>query len=110
MAQHVVVKLTDDLDGTDANQTVTFSLDGKTYEIDLSDDNATAMRETMRTYVEHGRRVGGTSSSRARNSGTTPRQDPQAIRVWADEQGIAVPARGRIPRTVVEQWKAATGG
>ncbi len=114
MAQQVVVKLVDDIDGSEAVETVTFGLDGRTYEIDLNDRHAEELRQALGVYLEHARRVGGSGSGRTRRStaggSAGGSLDNKAIRVWAEENGVAVPARGRIPRTVVEQWREATGG
>ena len=55
MAKTVIVKLTDDIDGGDADETVQFALDGKSYEIDLSAANATKLRDALRPYIEKGR-------------------------------------------------------
>ena len=58
MAQRVHVVLVDDIDGSDAGETVTFGLDGSTYEIDLNEKNAAALREALSPYVGHARRSG----------------------------------------------------
>ena len=115
MAQQVVVKLVDDIDGSEAAETVTFGLDGRTYEIDLNNRHAEELRQAIGVYLEHARRVGGAGAGRTRRStgsGGSPggSLDNRAIRLWAEENGVAVPARGRIPRVVVEQWREATGG
>lgn len=61
MAQRTITTLVDDLDGTDlgpgSGQTIRFGVDGRTYEIDLSDDNAAALREALQPYTEAGRRI-----------------------------------------------------
>ena len=57
MAQRVHIVLTDDLDGSDAAESVAFGLDGNTYEIDLSTDNAAKLREYLQPYVAVGRKV-----------------------------------------------------
>ena len=59
MAQKVHIVLEDDLDGSDATQTVSFGLDGTSYEIDLNDKNANALRDALAKYVGHGRKVTG---------------------------------------------------
>ena len=73
MAQKVNIVLVDDIDHTDADETVSFGLDGKNYEIDLNTKNATALREALALYVGHARRSGGTTR-RAAARGTTSRQ------------------------------------
>jgi len=99
MAKKVTTTFVDDIDGSDAAGTVTFSLDGVSYEIDLSDANKKALASALEPYIAAGRRVGG-----RRSSGGGAKSDAGAIRAWATEQGIEVPARGRIPAAVVEQY------
>jgi hypothetical protein len=111
MAQKVQVVLVDDLDGGHAEETVTFSLDGVSYEIDLSHDNAAALRDVLAPYVGHGRRVGGSRRGAAR-PGTRARTstapgNPAEVRAWAKGQGIAVNERGRISAELQSQFDAA---
>src|SRR5882757_6453844 len=95
MAQKVVVSLVDDLDGGQADETVEFSLDGKTYEIDLSSGNAAKLRDSVAKYLEVARRPGGGRRA-ARGTATAVRPAPidreqnQAIREWARQQGKKV--------------------
>jgi len=108
MAQKVQVVLVDDLDGGRADETVTFALDGVSYEIDLSHDNAAALRDLLAPYVGHGRRVGGGarrsgSGRKAASSGTNPAE----VREWAKSQGIAVNERGRISSDLMAKFQAA---
>lgn len=110
MAQKTQITLIDDIDGTAADETVTFGLDGSTYEIDLSAQNATELREAVNRYAGHARKVTGRSG--ARSNGRTVRAsgrdyEPAAVREWASTQKIDVPARGRIPSAVLEQYRAA---
>ena len=106
MAQTVHITLTDDLDGSAATETVAFSLDGASYELDLNNRNAAAFRRTFERYVAAGRKVGGrTSRRRARNVGTEV--DAKAVRAWAASHKIEVSARGRIPADVVEKYRSA---
>jgi hypothetical protein len=118
MAQKVVVSLVDDLDSSEADETVEFGLDGATYEIDLSEANASALRDVLADYVAHARRSGGRrksapaapASSPRRSSGggraAVDREQNQAIREWAVKNGYEVSERGRIPATVVEAFHA----
>ncbi|MEN3586290.1 MULTISPECIES: histone-like nucleoid-structuring protein Lsr2 [unclassified Streptomyces] len=104
MAQRVVVTLSDDIDGSEAAETVAFGLDGRSYEIDLNETNAGELREALKPYVEAGRK-------RAR-SGRTYREteiapDPSAVRAWAQANRMDIPARGRIPKRVYEAFAAA---
>jgi hypothetical protein len=116
MVQKIVIQLIDDLDGAEATQTVTFSLDGVDYEIDLSQENATRLRAAIAEFVEHARTVAGPGkSSRAiRRRPTTPgvsdaarRAQNQAIRTWARENGYTVPDRGRIAAEIIAAYHAA---
>lgn len=65
MAKRVEIELVDDLDGTPAAETVMFGLDGAGFEIDLSENNAAALRASLATFVENARRV-STSNGRPR--------------------------------------------
>ncbi|MBY8344447.1 Lsr2 family protein [Streptomyces spinosirectus] len=104
MAQKVVVTLFDDIDGSEAAETIAFGLDGKSYEIDLNPANAKKLRKALAPYVEAGRKRS--------KSGKTYRQtevapDPAAVRAWAQANKMDVPARGRIPKKVYEAFSAA---
>ena len=96
MAQRVNIVLEDDLDGTDADETVTFALDGVGYEIDLSSANATQLRDALAPYVGHARRT----SSRRPGGRPAPRaggkRDLSEVREWARSKGHKVSDRGRI--------------
>jgi hypothetical protein len=114
MAQRVSVVLVDDIDGSDASETVTFGLDGAQYEIDLSEDNADRLREALSVYVGHGRRAGGRKRGNAgggtpRSGGSRPTTGPTAaeIRAWARENGWDVPERGRVSGEVRDAYSAA---
>jgi hypothetical protein len=121
VAQKVVVSLVDDLDETEADETVEFGIDGATYEIDLSDSNAAKLRDVLADYVAHSRRLAGrrrpasrasapASAAPARKSGgraSVDREQNQAIREWARKQGMTVSERGRIPSEVSEAYHKA---
>jgi hypothetical protein len=110
MAQKVQVVLVDDLDGGPADETVTFSLDGVSYEIDLTHDNAAALRDALAPYVGHGRRVGASSrrsSARAPRSRNAGPGSPAEIREWAKSEGIEVNERGRISAELKATYDAA---
>ncbi len=108
MAQKVQVVLVDDLDGGTADETVTFSLDGVSYEIDLTHDNAAHLRDALAPYVGHGRRIGGARRSSGRGAGRAPGgTDPAVVREWAKSQGIAVNERGRISAELQGRYEAA---
>ena len=109
MAQKVQVVLVDDLDGGPADETVTFSLDGVSYEIDLTHDNAAALRDALAPYVGHGRRVGSgrRSTARAPRNRNSGPGSPAEVREWAKSQGIAVNERGRISADLKATYDAA---
>src|SRR4051812_6228874 len=114
MAQRTRIELVDDIDGTGiaegSGETVGFSVDGVTYEIDLTDANAAKLRASLAPFVSAGRRVGGTRTraTAGRNAKKATRDyDIKAVRAWAGANKVEVPARGRIPAAVVEQFKAA---
>ncbi|WP_405617420.1 Lsr2 family protein [Streptomyces sp. NBC_00076] len=111
MAQKVQVLLVDDIDGGEADETVTFALDGKTYEIDLTTTNADKLRGLLEPYVKGGRRTGGRASggrgkARAASGGS---QDTAQIRAWAKENGYEVNDRGRVPQSIREDYEKANG-
>lgn len=112
VAQKVKVELLDDIDGTPAAQTVPFALDGVEYEIDLSDDNAAALREELARYVEAARRTGGRKRAKAAAtttpSSTANRERSTTIRTWARENGLNVSDRGRLSTEIVEAYEQAT--
>ena len=106
MAQKIIVELADDIDGSEATQTVTFGLRGVEYEIDLSDANAASLEKMMAPFVAHARRAGGRKKPAGRGGAAPDGVDPKAVRAWAAEQGIGVGPRGRIRRGVIEQYRA----
>ena len=104
MAQRVTVVMTDDIDGTEAAETIAFRVDGTAYEIDLSTNNAAKMRQAFGRYIEHARKAtGGRRTGRPRRD----RHVSSAVREWAKQQGIQVNERGRIPASVVSQYEEA---
>jgi hypothetical protein len=114
MAQKVTVQLVDDLDGTQSNDisTVTFGLDGATYEIDLTEANAEILRKSLEEFAAHARRIGGrlkrgTASVSAGGVATASREQAQAVREWARRNGHEVSNRGRIPASLTEAFEAA---
>ncbi|MEI5098553.1 Lsr2 family protein [Streptomyces sp. PmtG] len=111
MAQKVQVLLVDDLDGGEADETVTFALDGKTYEIDLTTANADKLRGLLDPYLKGGRRTGGRSSGRGkgRTAAVSSSQDTAQIRAWAKDNGFEVNDRGRVPASIREAYEKANG-
>ncbi|HEV7823355.1 MAG TPA: Lsr2 family protein [Mycobacteriales bacterium] len=111
MAQKVQVILVDDIDGGEATETVSFGLDGTSYEIDLSADNAATLRDSLAQWVGSARKAGRSSSrpaSRGRSSAAADREQTQAIRAWARKQGHKVNDRGRIPADIVAAYNASS--
>ena len=111
MAQRTTTQLVDDIDGRilkdGQGETVNFSLDGRTYQIDLSRKNADRFRDLFQDYIAAGRRVGGGRSRRPIGSASVTRDyDPKAVRKWAASNKVDVPARGRIPSEVLERFRA----
>ncbi|PRY58799.1 Lsr2 protein [Knoellia remsis] len=109
MAQRVQVLLVDDIDGNDADETVTFSLDGVSYEIDLNTANAAKLRDAFAPWVGHARRSGGRKSTGGSRSGggSSRRRDVTHIREWARKNGHEVSERGRISASVQEAYDKA---
>lgn len=119
MAQKVKVQLFDDLDGSQADSTIEFGLDGVNYTIDLSADNAEGLRAALDTFVKHAHRVGGRKRARRahdkavrrpaanRAPSSADREQKQEIRQWARKKGWKVADRGRIPADVMEAYEQA---
>ncbi|MCB1286101.1 MAG: Lsr2 family protein [Microthrixaceae bacterium] len=110
MAQKVNIVLVDDIDGSEATETVSFGLDGTSYEIDLNDGNAAALRDALATYVGHGRKVGsGPRRGGGRRTTAAASGGPSAkeIRDWARANGHDVPDRGRVSAEVREAYDKA---
>jgi len=101
----------DDLDGSAAEGTVHFGLDGTEYEIDLNVEHAQQLRDALAAYVRAGRRVSGGSRRPARGGrrGSAGGLNTTDVREWAKAQGIEVKDRGRVPAELVVKFKAATG-
>jgi hypothetical protein len=112
MAQKVQTLLIDDLDGSEADSTVRFGLDGTDYEIDLSAKHANALRKALAPYLGAARRIPGSAARRlgrtGRRAASAGAPDPIAVREWAKSQGIEVKDRGRVPAELIAKFKAAT--
>ena len=103
MAQRVQVVLVDDVDGSNADETVTFSLDGINYEIDLSTKRAKELRSDLQQWVAKARRVSAKSKGAPRGA-KKGKGDVAAIRAWAKSKGLAVSERGRISAEVRQAY------
>ena len=111
MAQKIQTLFIDDLDGSAAEGTVRFGLDGTEYEIDLNAKHARELRDALARYVGAARRAGGAArrSARGARRGSASGLNTIEVREWAKAQGIEVKDRGRVPAELVVKFKAATG-
>ena len=115
MAQRVQVQLVDDLNGEEAQETVRFGIDGTDYEIDLTTDNAEALRTALAEYVGRGRKAksgrkgqgGRQASSNSTSTGRAKRENTQEIRQWAQDNGYNPSSRGRITQSIIDAYNEA---
>jgi hypothetical protein len=118
MAQQTTVRFVDDLDGSEASGTVEFALEGRRYEIDLSDKNADKLRSALAPFIDAARKAGSSGGSRGRprqasrqedaRPARSSREETAAIRQWAREHGHKISDRGRIPKNIIEAYQAAS--
>ena len=110
MAQKIQTLFIDDLDGSEAKDTIRFALDGTEYEIDLNAEHAQALRDALARYVQAGRRARGGARQPARGGrrALAGGVDSTKVREWAKAQGIDVKDRGRVPAELMVKFKAAT--
>jgi hypothetical protein len=108
MAQRVHTLYVDDLDGSDAEGTVRFSLDGAQYEIELNAAHATELRGALAPYVEAGRKV-PRRAGRNRGKATAKGVNSSEVRDWAKTNGVEISNRGRVPARVMTKFLTATG-
>ena len=106
MARKTVVILEDDLDGSEASETVNFAVDGAEYEIDLNADHANELRHVLGRYIDAARKASGGRGRQGRRSASSG-VDSKAIRQWALDNGLQVNPRGRIQADIVEKYQAA---
>jgi hypothetical protein len=116
VAQKVETRLVDDLDGSEAAETVSFAIEGRQYEIDLSAENAARLRDGLAEFVGAARRAGTASGRRGVQQaapgprrGAADREHSVAVREWAKANGFDVSDRGRIPSVVLTAY-AQRGG
>jgi hypothetical protein len=112
MAQKHIVQLIDDLDGDEAEETVSFGIDGSRYEIDLSTENAAKLRDTLAVYIANARRAARPAPHAAVSArhGRSPRADREqtaAIRDWARKNGHKIGDKGRIPAHIVAAYHSS---
>jgi len=108
LARKVISVLVDDIDGSDADETVRLSYRGVDYEVDLSARNAAALDEALAPYLEVARRVEVSRRRPAKSSTAAP--NPKDVRSWARSEGIAISDRGRVPGDVTRRYREAHGG
>lgn len=110
VARKIETVILDDLDGSTADTTIRFGLDGAEFEIDLNTAHANELRKATERYIEAGRKVSGVRKTARRSTASTASSGPSssAVREWAKDQGFAVKERGRIPAELVVKFQAAT--
>ena len=107
MAKRVSVTLVDDTDGSNADETVSFALDGVSYEIDLSNHNADKLRNSLATWIGFATRSGGRKSTKAIGRSAAGRRDLSEVREWARSNGYQVSERGRVAADVQAAYDKA---
>lgn len=107
MATRIETTLIDDLDGTTADETVKFSLDGTDYEIDLTEGHASELREQIGRFVSAARKTRAERRTSAPATAALGRQRTQQIRAWAQAQGMTVNNRGRLNAGIVDAYEKA---
>ncbi len=108
MAQKVNIVLVDDLDGGSADENVRFGLDGVSYEIDLSSENATELRSSLERFIAAGRKTSAArAATRTKAVPGARGNDSAQIRQWARDNGYTVNSRGRIQAEIQEAYQKA---
>ncbi|MGA8046826.1 MAG: Lsr2 family protein [Dermatophilaceae bacterium] len=107
MARRTITMLVDDLDGSEGAETVSFAVDGVSYEIDLNESNAARLRDDFAVWTAHATRVGGRKRTSSAAASTSGKEDLDAIRAWARDNGFQVADRGRISAKVKEAYAKA---
>lgn len=97
--KRVVIETVDDIDGETEGRRVRFGLDQKIYEIDLCEKNEARLRKALAPFIECAKPVRAKAKKRRG-------PDPRDVRAWAIENGVEVPATGRVPGAVVEAYLA----
>ena len=109
MAQKIQTLFIDDIDGSEAEGTVRFGLDGAEYEIDLSVAHSEEIHKVLAPYVTHARKAGGNRRVTPRGRRNATGVDNHKVREWARETGIEIKERGRVPADIVEKYRQSTG-
>jgi hypothetical protein len=108
LAQKIQTLFVDDIDGSEAEGTVRFGLEGTDYEIDLSVAHSEELHKALAPYIAHARKTGGARPA-ARGRRNASAIDTHKVREWAKEQGIQIKERGRVPADIVEKYREANG-
>jgi Lsr2 len=106
LAQKIQTLYVDDIDGSEAEGTIRFGLDGAGYEIDLSEEHSEELHKALAPYIAHARKSGVHRPARGRRDAGA---DAHQVREWARQHGIQVKDRGRVPADVAEKYRQATG-
>jgi hypothetical protein len=119
MARREIVVLEDDIDGSKADETIKFALDGVIFEIDLHMEHATELRGSFAKWTQRARRVGRLNGqapqvpAQARRTGGRPayrdKAQNRAIRDWAKRKGYDISDRGVIPERYIDEFNAEAG-
>jgi hypothetical protein len=104
----VDVQLEDDLTGGPADETIHFSLDGRSYEIDLNSRHASEFRHRLVPFTEHAR-LARPQRQRVTVRSAASRERSRQIRLWAEERGFALSPHGRLPGNVIEEYERENG-
>ena len=107
MSRNVSVVITDDLDGSAGAETVTFGIDGVSYEIDLSEPNRSKLADGLAPFIAAGRRANRGAIRRGAGRTAGPNVDRAAVRAWARESGLTVSDRGRISTDIMSKYEAS---
>ncbi len=106
MAQTVIVQLTDDLDGSEADETVRFGFRNVAYEVDLNAKHASDLEKAISKYLDAARKIGRTPRATTKRS-SSAKSDAGSIREWAKANGFVVSDRGRVSAEIREAYEAA---
>lgn len=111
MARKITTEITDDIDGTPGAETFRFGIFGTQYEIDLAHQNLARLEDSLRPFMTNGRKITAPQKTtrRSRSDDLSARKAERAkIVAWAMERELPVPVRGRLPQSLVEQYRSAT--
>ena len=107
MAQRTQLVLTDDIDGSAAEETIRFGLDGTHYEIDLNSQHAGQFRKAVQPYADAARKAAAPARRGGRAASRRGNPDPSEVRAWAKAEGLTVNDRGRVPEELIVKFRAA---